>query len=165
MRRLPLLAALILLVPGPLLAMGGAPPEEPAAPAATAVPTVTVEPAAVTEVQRRVPLSGTLVARAEVQVYPQVEGLEITTLGAEAGDRVEKGQELARLSDATVRAQLAQAEAELQRATAGVSQAESQISSAEAALTQSVTALERARSLRRSARRPGRPAGRGPMTT
>ncbi|MFC0340381.1 efflux RND transporter periplasmic adaptor subunit [Paracoccus niistensis] len=150
MRRLPLLAALILLVPGPLLAMGGAPPEEPAAPAATAVPTVTVEPAAVTEVQRRVPLSGTLVARAEVQVYPQVEGLEITSLGAEAGDRVEKGQELARLSDATVRAQLAQAEAELQRATAGVSQAESQISSAEAALTQAVTALERARSLRRS---------------
>lgn len=148
MRRLPLLAALILLVPGPLLAMGGAPPEAPPAPAA--VPTVTVDAAAVTEVQRRVPLSGTLVARAEVQVYPQVEGLEIVSLGAEAGDRVEKGQELARLSDATVRAQLAQAEAELQRAVAGVSQAESQISSAEAALTQAVTTLDRAQSLRRS---------------
>lgn len=150
MRRLPLLAALSLLVPGPLLAMGGAPPEEPAAPTQAAVPTVTVEAAALAEVQRRVPLSGTLVARAEVQVYPQVEGLEIVALGAEAGDRVEKGQELARLSDATVRAQLAQAEAELQRASAGVSQAESQISSAEAALTQAAAALERARSLRRS---------------
>ena len=92
MRRLSLLAALVLLAPGPLLAMGGAPPEETAAPVAAAVPTVTVEPAAMAEVQRRVPLSGTLVARTEVQVYPQVEGLEIVSLGAEAGDRVEKGQ-------------------------------------------------------------------------
>lgn len=150
MRRLPLLAALVLLAPGPLLAMGGAPPEEAAAPVAAAVPTVTVEPAAMAEVQRRVPLSGTLVARTEVQVYPQVEGLEIVSLGAEAGDRVEKGQELARLSDATVQAELDQAAAELQRATAGVSQAQSQISSAEAALIQAVTALERARSLRQS---------------
>lgn len=151
MRRLSVIAALFLLAPGAALPMGGAPPEKaPAAEARAALPTVTVEPAAMAEVQRRVPLSGTLVARAQVQVYPQVEGLEITALGAEPGDRVEAGQELARLSDRTVRAQLAQADAELQRAVASVSQAQSQISSAEAALTQAVTALERAQSLRRS---------------
>lgn len=151
MRRLSVLAAIALLFPGPLLAMGGAPPEKaPATDAQAAVPTVTVAPAAMAEVQRRVPLSGTLVARAQVQVYPQVEGLEIVSLGAEAGDRVEAGQELARLSDATFRVQLAQEDAELQRAEAAVSQAQSQIASSEAALTQTVTALERARSLRQS---------------
>lgn len=149
MRRLVFLA-LLLLVPGVALSMGGAPPEAGAEQVQPALPTVTVEPAAMAEVQRRVPLSGTLVARAQVQVYPQVEGLEIVSLGAEPGDRVEAGQELARLSDTTLRAQLAQADAELQRAVASVSQAQSQISSTEAALAQAVTALERAQSLRRS---------------
>ncbi|WP_220443768.1 efflux RND transporter periplasmic adaptor subunit [Paracoccus luteus] len=132
------------------VATGPAPAAEPAPAAAAAVaPTVTVAPAARSEVQARVPLSGTLVARSEVQVYPEVAGFQITALGAEAGDRVEKGQELARLSADTLRAQLAQAEAEHQRAQAGVSQAQSQIASAEAALTQAVTALERAQQLRR----------------
>ena len=119
-------------------------------PAAPTVPTVTVAAAERAEVEGRVPLSGTLVARQVVQVFPQVAGLEIEALGAEPGDRVTKGQELARLSDATMAAQLAQADAELQRAVAGVSQAESQIASAEAARTQAVTALDRARALRRS---------------
>ncbi|MBB1490392.1 MULTISPECIES: efflux RND transporter periplasmic adaptor subunit [unclassified Paracoccus (in: a-proteobacteria)] len=151
MRRLSLIAALFLLAPAAALPMGGAPPEQPAAgQVQAALPTVTIAAAAPAEVQRRVPLSGTLVARAQVQVYPQVEGLEIVALGAEPGDRVEAGQELVRLSDTTLRAQLAQADAELQRAVASVAQAQSQISSAEAALTQAVTALERAQSLRQS---------------
>lgn len=118
--------------------------------AAPVIPTVTVAPATRAVVEGRVPLSGTLVARQVVQVYPQVAGLEIEALDAEPGDRVTKGQQLARLSAATLTAQLAQADAELQRAVAGVSQAESQISSTEAARTQAVTALDRARSLRRS---------------
>ncbi|WP_303729514.1 biotin/lipoyl-binding protein, partial [Paracoccus solventivorans] len=140
---------LALLGPGTALAMGDRPPPAPPAAEATA-PTVTVAPAVQAEVQARVPLSGTLVAREVVQVTPRIEGQEILTLGAEPGDRVEQGQELALLSDVTLRAQLAQADAELQRATAGVAQAESQIASNEAALTQAVAALERARSLRQS---------------
>ncbi len=122
---------------------------DPTPPAAAVAPTVTVVAATRGEVQARVPLSGTLVARHEVQVYPEVTGFQITALRAEAGDRVVKGQELARLSDNTLRAQLAQAEAEYQRAQAGVSQAQSQIASTQAALTQAVTALERAQQLRR----------------
>lgn len=114
---------------------------------AGAVPAVTVVPATIAEMQARIPVSGTLVARQQVQVFPQVSGFEITEILAEAGDRVEKGQVLARLSTDTLAAQLAQAEAEFQRAEAGVGQARSNIDSAQASLTQAVTALERARRL------------------
>lgn len=134
--------------PAAAIAMGDPPPQ--ATTPAAALPAVTVEAARLAEVQERVPLSGSLVAREIVQVSPLIEGHEILSLGAEPGGRVEKGQELARLSAATLTALLAQASAELQRAAAGVAQAESQIASAEAALTQAVTVLDRARSLRQS---------------
>ncbi len=124
---------------------------EDGAPTATRnIPTVTVDTARVAQVQARVPVSGTLVARQTVQVFPQVSGYDITEILAEAGDSVDKGQVLARLSTDTLSAQLAQAEAEYQRAEAGVSQARSTIDSAQASLTQAQTALDRAQSLRRS---------------
>lgn len=118
--------------------------------AARSIPAVTVAAAERTEVQARVPVSGTLVARQQVQVFPQVSGYEITELLVEAGDSVERGQVLARLSTDTLAAQLAQAEAEYQRAEAGVGQARSNIDSGAAALTQAQTTLERARRLRQS---------------
>lgn len=141
------LAVFATLLAGPALAAD--PPPPTAAAADQPAPTVTVSPAVRAEVQSRVPLSGTLVARQEVQVFPQVTGFEIVALNAEAGERVEKGDELARLSDTTLLAQLAQAQAEYLRAEAGVSQAQSQIASSEAASTQTATALERARQLKR----------------
>ncbi|WP_299360236.1 efflux RND transporter periplasmic adaptor subunit [uncultured Paracoccus sp.] len=126
----------------------------PAASSAEIVPTVTVTPASREPVEERVPLSGTLVARQEVQVYPQVSGYEVTELLAEVGDRVEQGQPLARLSDATLSAQLAQAEAEHARAQASISQAESQIASTAAAAEQAATALDRAQRLKDSGNAP-----------
>lgn len=135
----------VLLLAAPALAADPTPPAP-----AVAAPTVTVTPATRAEVQSRVPISGTLVARREVQVFPQVAGFEITELLAEAGDTVRAGQPLARLSATTLTAQMAQAEAELQRAEAAVGQARSLISSAEAGLTQAVTALQRARRLKTS---------------
>lgn len=132
-----------LLLAAPLSADEAASPEAP-----LAVPSATVAAALPAEVQARVPVSGTLVARQQVQVFPQVSGFEITEILAEAGDQVERGQVLARLASETLAAQLAQAEAEYQRAEAGVGQAQSNITSADAALTQAVTALERARQLR-----------------
>lgn len=148
MRFLTLISAIMAALP----LMGHAASEDTPPPqtAEQTAPTVTVAKAEVAEVEARVPLSGTLVARKYIQVFPQVAGFEIVALNVEPGDQVTKGQELARLSDATLTAQLAQADAELQRAVAGVSQAESQISSADAALKQAVAAAERARSLRRS---------------
>lgn len=140
------LAPLMLVPAGPARAAD----PEPAAAVAAIVPTVTVTRATVSPVQQRVPVSGTLVARAEVQVYPQVSGYEINELLVEVGDRVTAGQPLARLSDTTLRAQLAQAEAELARASAAIAQAESQIASADAAAAQAQSALDRTQRLNRS---------------
>ena len=145
----PLAAALagLFFLTAPMVQAADDPAAEDRA-AVAAIPSVTVASAAMAEVQAHVPMTGTLVARQQVQVYPQVAGFEITELLVEAGDAVAEGQVLARLSDATLKAQLAQAEAEWQRATAGVRQAQSQITSAEAARTQAVTALDRAQRLK-----------------
>ncbi|WP_294929672.1 efflux RND transporter periplasmic adaptor subunit [uncultured Paracoccus sp.] len=114
------------------------------------LPAVQVSEAANREMQRRVPVSGSLAARQEVVIHPKVNGYAVTELLADSGDRVEAGQVLARLQDQTLRAQLAQAEAEHERASAGIKQAESQIASAAAALTEASATLERTRRLRAS---------------
>lgn len=120
-------------------------------PAATQViPAATVAPVLRQPVEARVPVSGTLVARQQVQVFPQVAGYEITEILVEAGDSVTRGQVLARLDTGTLSAMLAQAEAEYQRALAGVSQAQSSIDSAAASLAEAEAALSRIRQLRSS---------------
>lgn len=111
-------------------------------------PSVTVAAAARTEVQARVPVSGSIVARQLVRVFPQVQGPELTEILVEAGDSVTKGQVLARLSTDTLAAQLEQARAEYQRAEAGIGQAQSNIDSASASLTQAQSVLERVQRLR-----------------
>lgn len=113
-------------------------------------PVVTVAPAKITTLEKRVALSGSLVAKQEVAIFPQVAGHAVTDLLADVGDRVEAGQVLAQLQDGILRGQLAQAQAEHERAQAGVKQAESQIRSTTAALNEAVTALERTRQLRQS---------------
>ncbi|AGT08159.1 efflux RND transporter periplasmic adaptor subunit [Paracoccus aminophilus] len=123
---------------------------ETKAEAAAELPTVTVDPARLAEVQERVPLSGSLVARQEVMIFPRVSGYAVTALLADIGDHVEIGQKLAQLQDQTLAAQLKQADAEYVRTEAGVKQAESQIVSAEASLTEAATALDRSRRLRAS---------------
>lgn len=116
--------------------------EPQTAPAAEAVP------AAMVLFEKHVPLSGSLVARNEVLIYPKVSGYAVTQLLVDVGDWVEPGQHLASLQDDTLQALLQQADAEHNRARAGVKQAESQISSVIAALSESTAALERARQLR-----------------
>lgn len=143
-------ALLTILAGLALVSPAAAETSAPTPTAERAIPAATVAPATRAEVEAHVPLSGTLVARQEVQVFPQVAGYEITEVLVEAGDTVEKGAPLARLSDATLKAQLAQAEAEYLRADATVRQAHSQIASAEAARTQAITALDRANRLQRS---------------
>lgn len=145
-------AAILLLtfLATPALAADPVPGANAAVPpqAATGQP-VSVTSARITPIEIRVPASGSLVARQLALVYPQLAGEEVTELLAETGDRVERGQVLARLSDLTVKAQLAQAEAEAKRAGAAVRQAQSQIDSAGAALAQAASALGRTQQLQR----------------
>ncbi|MEP2783558.1 MAG: biotin/lipoyl-binding protein [Pseudoruegeria sp.] len=98
----------------------------------------------------QVPISGTLVPRDEVQVFPQVSGYSIEALMVDIGDYVAEGDTLVRLNSQTLEAQFAQANAELVRALAGIRQAQSQISSSQASLRQAQSVLDRADQLRTS---------------
>ena len=142
-----LIAVFLVAIAFPLAASANEPASASEAPMRVA-PSVTVDAATVTEVQARVPVSGSIVARQLVQVFPQVSGYEITEILAEAGDTVSKGQVLARLSADTLSAQREQAEAEYLRAEAGVGQAQSIIDSAAASLTQAQSILQRVQQLR-----------------
>lgn len=92
--------------------------------------------------------TGSLVAREEILVGPEVEGLRITEVLADEGQRVKKGDVLARLVADTLDAQVAQNDASLARAIAAIAQAKSQITQAEARLTEARNAFERAKPLK-----------------
>jgi RND family efflux transporter MFP subunit len=94
--------------------------------------------------------NGSLVAREEILVGPEVEGLRITEVLADEGARVKKGDVLARLVADTLDAQVAQNDAALARATASIAQSKAAIVQAEARLVESQNALERARPLRQA---------------
>jgi HlyD family secretion protein len=111
---------------------------------------VTVTRAKIGELVETAFVNGTLVARDEILVGPELEGLRVTEVLAEEGDRVKKGQVLARLVSDTMEAQMAQNEATLARATAAIAQARSNIASAEARLVEAKNALERGTSLGKS---------------
>lgn len=122
----------------------------PAAQARSTAASVTVARVTQASMVGQVAISGTLMPKEEILVYPQVSGSTIDTLLVDIGETVTAGQVLATLDNRTLTAQLAQAQAEFARATAAVSQARSQIASAEAGATQAETALDRATALRRN---------------
>ncbi|MDQ0546151.1 HlyD family secretion protein [Methylobacterium brachiatum] len=115
--------------------------------AAAIAPAVTVVPAERREIVERAVVTGTLVPRDEILVAPEVEGLRITELLVEEGDRVTKGQVLARLSQEMIVTQEASNVAAVARAEAAIVQAKSQIVQAEAANIEAKQSLERAQSL------------------
>jgi RND family efflux transporter MFP subunit len=94
--------------------------------------------------------TGSLVAREEILVGPEVEGLRITEVLADEGQRVRKGDVLARLVADTLDAQVAQNDAALARTAAAIAQAKASIVQAEARLTESRNAYERAKPLRQA---------------
>ena len=112
---------------------------------AAAVTVARVAPAQFTET---VLTTGSLAAREEILVGPEVEGLRVTEVLAEEGMRVKKGDVLARLVADTLEAQLAQNDAAHARAQAAAAQARSGIVQAEARLLEANNAFERAKPLR-----------------
>jgi HlyD family secretion protein len=141
--RLCLLCGFAILAAAPARAV-----ETAAVPDAAAIaPAVTVVPAERREIVERAVVTGTLVPRDEILVAPEVEGLRITELLVEEGDRVTKGQVLARLSQEMIVTQEASNVAAVARAEAAIVQAKSQIVQAEAANVEAKLALERAQSL------------------
>jgi RND family efflux transporter MFP subunit len=102
------------------------------------------------EIVDTVLVDGTLVAREEVLVGPQIDGLRIVEILADEGDVVAAGQVLARLDRGALDVQLAQNDAAMARAAAAVGQARSQIAQAEAAQVEAASGLERGEALART---------------
>ena len=115
--------------------------------AAPRPPSVTVVAAGRGSIAETAVLTGTLVAKEEVLVSPEIDQLAITELLAEEGDRVEAGQVLARLSRSTLEATIAQNTAQIARAEAAVAQARSSIQESQANRVQVDLALARTRDL------------------
>lgn len=115
-------------------------------PAALA-PVVSVVSAESREIVERAVVTGTLVPRDEIMVSPEIEGYRITELLVEEGDRVAKGQVLARLSREMIETQEASNLAAVARAEAAIIQARSQIVQADAAHVEARLALERTQAL------------------
>jgi len=95
-------------------------------------------------------ITGSVVARNEVMISPEVEGLRIEQISAEEGDKVAKGQLLASLSTESLEAQLAQNKANIARADAAIAVARSGIVQAEAAVKEASNAFDRAQPLKKS---------------
>lgn len=140
-----LLASLALS--GLLLAPPAVFADEAADTAAVVAPAVSVVAAVERELVARLVVTGTLAARDEVMVGPEIEGSRVVELLAEEGDRVEKGQVLARLSRDLWDAQLASIDAMLARSEVSVLVAQSQVDEASAAAAQAQADFERAQAL------------------
>jgi HlyD family secretion protein len=109
---------------------------------------VTVARVAPADFTATVLATGSLVAREEILVGPEVEGLRVTEVLADEGMPVKKGDVLARLVADTLDAQVAQNDAGQARATAAIAQAKSAIVQAEARLVEARNAFERAKPLK-----------------
>lgn len=95
-------------------------------------------------------VTGTLIPREEIQVGPEIEGYRLIEILAEAGDRVEKGQVLARLSRDVLETQLAQNTAAAAKARAAIAQQRASLDQALAQETEAASSVDRARQLRKS---------------
>ncbi|CAA2142654.1 efflux RND transporter periplasmic adaptor subunit [Hyphomicrobium sp. ghe19] len=115
-----------------------------------AAPTVTVSKVGIDNFVETAAVSGSLVPREEILVSPEVEGLRVLELLADEGDKVKKGQILARLVAEQLDAQLAQNDANLARSDAAIAQAESQIVQFEAQSKEAAAQFDRAVPLKQS---------------
>lgn len=117
-------------------------------PAQPRPPSITVARVERAEITASIMVSGNIVAREEVLVVPEVDGLAILQILAEEGDMVSAGQVLVRLNRAALDVQLAQNSASLERVAAAIAQSRAQIVEAEANKVQANNALTRAQTLR-----------------
>jgi len=118
--------------------------------AQTAAPSVTVASVTRSELRETKIATGSFVARDEVMVSPEIDGLTIIAILAEEGDKVVAGQVLARLNRDQLDVQLAQNSAQINRAEAAIAQAKASIAEATSARTLADQQLQRTRQLQQS---------------
>jgi HlyD family secretion protein len=120
---------------------------EAAAIAAPTPPSIRVAAAERRKLVETLPVTGTIVARQEAAAGTDLNGLTVTALNADEGDRVAKGEVLAVLDRSGLDTQLAQIDASRAQAEAGIAQMRAQIGDAEVAVRQAGEALERVKAL------------------
>jgi HlyD family secretion protein len=123
------------------------PPEATAPPPTVATQTVTVAEAAPATVADTLAISGTVQAIDLLSIAPQASGLQIRQILVREGDAVTAGQAIATLDDATLQADLRQAQAQLSVSQAQVTQRRAAQAQAQATLGEAQQNLERLRSL------------------
>ena len=121
----------------------------PAATEATAAPAVTVVMVATSDFVETANVSGSLVARDEILVSPEIDGNRVLELLVDEGSSVKKGQVLAHLASDTLEAQAAQNDASQARTVAAIARAKSQITETEARVKEANASLERAKPLKK----------------
>ncbi|MFL1876289.1 efflux RND transporter periplasmic adaptor subunit, partial [Hansschlegelia beijingensis] len=115
-----------------------------------APPSITVAKATLREIAQNIVVTGTLVARDEIMVGAQIDGLRLVSYLVDIGDHVEQGQVLARLDRDMLETQLAQNASQLARAEAAIAQVRAAIAEAEASRVDAEAALKRAETLKLS---------------
>lgn len=148
MRSFPVPSLLALLMLGAAPAALAETAAEAPAPAAEALPAITVSPVAPRELSDVVLTSGLIQAIEEVQVAPLIEGQQIEAVLAEVGDRVTEGQVLARLSASALDLQRSQIVAQVAAARAQVAQAEAALIEARSTADEANRVNERTKALR-----------------
>lgn len=118
--------------------------EPAAAPAQTQnLPAIIVTPAKSRELVDRIVATGTVQAVEEVQIQPQVEGLQIKSLEADVGDTVAANAVVARLNEDTLVLERSQLVANRAKAEAALAQYRAQLVEAEASLVEAQRQSER----------------------
>jgi HlyD family secretion protein len=117
--------------------------EQPTAPAQN-LPAIIVTPAETRSLVDRIVATGTIQAVEEVQIQPQVEGLQIKSLDADVGDTVAADAIVARLNEDTLVLQRSQLIANRAKAEAALAQYQAQLVEAQASLKEAQRQFERA---------------------
>ncbi|EKF60237.1 HlyD family protein secretion protein [Agrobacterium albertimagni AOL15] len=119
--------------------------EQPTPPApAQNLPAIIVTPAQTRDLVDRVVATGTVMAVEEVQIQPQVEGLQIKSLEADVGDTIAADAVVARLNEDTLVLQRSQLVANRAKAEAALAQYQAQVVEAEASLSDAQRQFDRA---------------------
>ena len=117
---------------------------------APAPPSISVMIAEKKPIAEDLNVTGSFAAGELVLVSPLIEGLAVTEFLAEEGDKVTKGQVLAKLDGASLDIQIEQAQANLAGNDASLEQAKNSISQAQISLDKADSDLQRTKKLRTS---------------
>jgi HlyD family secretion protein len=132
------------------LSFAAAHAQEAAKTAAPAPPSISVMVAEKKPIAEDLVVTGSFAAGELVLVSPEIEGLAVTEFLAEEGDKVTKGQVLARLSASTVDISILQTKASLAANDAAIDQNKNQIEQAQITLDRALLDLNRTKKLRTS---------------